>query len=181
MKKKNMILAGAAALILGGCSKQEEPAPVIRPVRTLRVAENAKLGGRVFPGRAEAVLAVDIAFEVPGQLIERPIQVGDNVKAGQVLARLDPRDYENSFESLGILHVLSAPLKLCEPGQPRTAARTTEQHASTESDPCIGTPACNVTRSDRSCRVHVFADRVEPRLVVTGGSRQCVEAFVDRS
>lgn len=87
------------ALLVSSCSKKEEPAPVVRPVRTMRIAETTDLAGRVFPGRAEAVLAVDIAFEVPGQLIERPINVGDNVKTGQVLAKLDPRNYANLAES----------------------------------------------------------------------------------
>lgn len=86
-------------LLLFGCSKNEEPAPLIRPVRTMRVAESTLQGGRVFPGRAEAVLAVDIAFEVAGQLNDRPIQVGDQVAKGDVLAKLNPRDFENDVNS----------------------------------------------------------------------------------
>ncbi len=90
----------ACALMLSiGCSKKEEPQPAVRPVRTMRVSDTTDLSGRIFPGRAEAVLAVDIAFEVPGQLIERPIDVGDKVKKGQVLAKLDPRDYANDAEA----------------------------------------------------------------------------------
>jgi RND family efflux transporter MFP subunit len=42
---------------------------------------------------------VDIAFEVSGQLIERPINVGDVVTKGQMLAKLDPRDFANNVES----------------------------------------------------------------------------------
>jgi RND family efflux transporter MFP subunit len=65
----------------------------------MRVADTEQLAGRVFPGRAEAVQAVDIAFEVQGQLIERPVNVGDRVSKGQMLAQLDPRDYQNDLES----------------------------------------------------------------------------------
>ena len=100
MKTCLYLLRGLLGIVLlAGCSKQEAPKPLIRPVRAVRITETTELAGRVFPGRAEAVLAVDIAFEVPGQLIERSIQVGDNVKTGQVLAKLDPRDYANDVEA----------------------------------------------------------------------------------
>jgi RND family efflux transporter MFP subunit len=94
-----LLVCLSGIVIFSGCSKKEEPKPLIRPVRSMRISETTDLAGRVFPGRAEAVLAVDIAFEVSGQLIERPIQVGDNVKTGQVLAKLDPRDYANDVDS----------------------------------------------------------------------------------
>ena len=101
MKKlrPRVYLSCILALLFCGCSKTEEPEPTVRPARTIRVSDTAELSGRIFPGRAEAILAVDIAFEVPGQLVERPIDVGDNVKKGQVLAKLDPRDYANDVES----------------------------------------------------------------------------------
>jgi len=92
-------LIGLSLLFISGCSKPEEPQPVPRPVRTMRISETVDIGGRVFPGRAQAVLAVDIAFEVPGRLIERPIDMGDKVKKGQVLAKLDPRDFVNDVAS----------------------------------------------------------------------------------
>ena len=38
-----------------------------------------------------------MAFEVFGQLVERPANVGDVVRAGEVLARLDPRDFQNDL------------------------------------------------------------------------------------
>jgi RND family efflux transporter MFP subunit len=53
------------------------------------------IGGRWWPGRAKATLEVDLGFEVAGQLQERSVDVGDEVQAGEVMARLDPRDYEN--------------------------------------------------------------------------------------
>ena len=93
------IFCGLSLVLLTSCSKEEEVDPIVRPVRTMRVTESAGLTGRVFPGRAESVLAVDIAFEVSGKLIERPIQVGDSVIKGQMLAKIDPRDFANLVES----------------------------------------------------------------------------------
>jgi RND family efflux transporter MFP subunit len=95
-----LILLGCMLMLsTAGCSKKEEVKEIIRPVRTLRVSDTSHIPGRIFPGRSEAVLAVDIAFEVPGRLIERPILVGDNVTKGQTLAKLDPRDYANAVDA----------------------------------------------------------------------------------
>ena len=52
---------------------------------------------RWWPGRAKARLEVDLGFEVSGQVQERTVSVGDVVPAGTVMARLDPRDYENTL------------------------------------------------------------------------------------
>ncbi|MHC4132072.1 MAG: efflux RND transporter periplasmic adaptor subunit [Planctomycetota bacterium] len=92
-------IALASLIILAGCKKEEPASAIVRPVRAMRVADTDQIGRRVFPSRAEAVQAVDIAFEVQGQLIERQVDVGDSVKVGQVLAQLDPRDYQNDLDS----------------------------------------------------------------------------------
>ena len=96
---KLLNLGCIALLTLSSCSKEKEKIELVRPVRTVRLEEASDIAGRIFPGRAEALLAVDIAFEVSGQLTERPIQVGHNVKRGQMLAKLDPRDYANRVEA----------------------------------------------------------------------------------
>jgi RND family efflux transporter MFP subunit len=46
-----------------------------------------------FPGRAKATQEVDLSFRVSGPLIQR-LDVGQEVKTGDVVARIDPRDYE---------------------------------------------------------------------------------------
>jgi multidrug efflux pump subunit AcrA (membrane-fusion protein) len=47
-----------------------------------------------YPGRAKAVQEVDLAFEVPGQLVELAVKDGDQVERGQLLARIDAREYQ---------------------------------------------------------------------------------------
>jgi RND family efflux transporter MFP subunit len=96
---------GVAALIspllLGmvGCS-EEAPAPEpIRPLLSLVIADAEGFRGRRFAGKARAVKESNLAFEVPGKLTERPIDVGDEVAQGQVLARLDPRDFQAALKS----------------------------------------------------------------------------------
>ncbi len=102
MNKKcgSLIALLVIPLFFVGCAKEAETEVVIRPVRTMIVEDAGAFGKkRVFPGRAEAVQAVDIAFEVQGQLIERPVDVGTKVTQGQLLAKLDQRDYVNDVES----------------------------------------------------------------------------------
>lgn len=82
-----------ALLALLGCEPPPEQA-FVRPVRTVVVGDAAGFQSSTFPGRAKAAQEVDLAFEVPGQLSERPVKTGDVVRRGQLLARIDPRDYE---------------------------------------------------------------------------------------
>jgi len=85
----------ALGLLLAGC--EEEPATkpdIVRLVNAQRVADVSALVERSFPGRAKAENEVNSSFRISGSLITRPSNVGDQVKKGDVVARIDPRDYE---------------------------------------------------------------------------------------
>jgi len=84
---------------LPGCGVEETPPEPVRPVLSVVVADAAGLSGRRFPGQAKATQELNLAFEVPGRLIERPVEVGDRVELGQVLAELDPRDFAAALKS----------------------------------------------------------------------------------
>jgi RND family efflux transporter MFP subunit len=84
-----------AALLGTGCGKEAEPerSEVVRPVKTMEIAGGG--GGRLtFPGTVQARDRAELSFRVGGPLIELPINEGDEVIAGQLLARIDPRDFE---------------------------------------------------------------------------------------
>ena len=87
-------------LLVGGCAQEEPEKTVIRPVRAVKVEDYAGLKGRGFPGRAEATQEIDLAFRVSGPLITRPVNVGDEVKQGDVVARIDPRDFEVNLRNV---------------------------------------------------------------------------------
>ena len=94
----------AVAILVGlgltiGCSSEEPVSEVIRPVISITVADVAAFSESTLPGRAKAAQEATLAFEVSGQLIERPVDVGDRVEQGQLLAQLDPRDYEARLAS----------------------------------------------------------------------------------
>jgi RND family efflux transporter MFP subunit len=86
-------------LALPACQKEEKAASqAIRPVRTVTVAlqeggENVSLTGEIQP-RYQA----DLGFRVNGKILERPVDVGTQVKKGDLLARLDPQQYRQDFE-----------------------------------------------------------------------------------
>jgi RND family efflux transporter MFP subunit len=94
-----IVLVIALAMLNTGCSKETESKPKVRPVRAIQVGEPQLLGGRWFPGKAEPTEEVDLSFRVGGPLISRPINVGDIVRTGQVLAKIDPQDYSVSLEN----------------------------------------------------------------------------------
>ena len=89
----------AVALACTACHKEEKPAATaIRPVRTLTVelhnsGETLSLTGEIQP-RYQA----DIGFRVNGKIIERPVDVGTEVKKGGLIARLDPQQYRQDLE-----------------------------------------------------------------------------------
>ncbi len=86
-------------LFISACSEQQpEQTEITRPVRAMKVGDSEPLTGRKFPGRAQAVNEVNLAFEVNGTLNKRPVNVGDSVKKGQLLASLDPRDFRSNLK-----------------------------------------------------------------------------------
>lgn len=103
-------------LFFSACSK-EEPAKeeVIRPVKAVQVGGLEVLTGRTFPGTAKATQEANLSFRVNGTLKQFPAKVGDEVKKGTVMARLDPRDYEvNLKNAQGQLDRVRAALKLAQ-------------------------------------------------------------------
>ena len=85
----------AVGLTIAGCS---DPAPppreVIRPVKAIKVADAAEFRQRAFPGKARATQEVDLSFRVGGPLIALPVDIGTEVKEGDTVARIDPRDFQ---------------------------------------------------------------------------------------
>src|SRR5215469_8580331 len=85
--------------LLTACQKEEKAAAtVVRPVRTVTVAmqeggEKVSLTGEIQP-RYQA----DLGFRVSGKILERPADVGTEVKKGDLLARLDPQQFKQDLE-----------------------------------------------------------------------------------
>ena len=80
--------------LCASCSDRTPSEEVVRSVRVIRVGDTAAFRGREFPGRAEALQHADLSFRVGGTLIMLPARIGARVEEGEVIARLDPRDFE---------------------------------------------------------------------------------------
>ena len=80
---------------LGGCQKAEKEVPrdVVRPVKMMTLQSQSDALKRKYPATVRASQRVDLAFQISGTLKELPLKEGRRVKKGDLLARLDPRDY----------------------------------------------------------------------------------------
>ncbi len=84
-----------AAVLLNGCGESDEKKPeVVRPVKVLHISKADEGMARSFPGKVEASEKADLAFRVSGIIIELPVKEGDQVKKGQLVAKLDPKDFQ---------------------------------------------------------------------------------------
>ncbi len=94
----------AAAVVLAAlavaCEQPvPEPVDVVRPVKMLELAARQSGEPLEYPGRIAATRQVDLAFEVGGLITELPVTQGELVQRGQLLARLDPRDFAAALDA----------------------------------------------------------------------------------
>ena len=79
----------AALLLLVACSRNETAPEPVRAVRTMVVSAGTGGGSHEFAAEVRARTESRLGFRVAGKMISRPAEVGQHVKAGQVLAQLD--------------------------------------------------------------------------------------------
>ena len=96
------LLAASILLGIGGgliaCGADPEPPPEpVRPVKILTLGAGAGSIQLEFPGTLEAAQSARMAFEVPGRIIDFPVVEGDRLTKGDLIARLDPRDFEEAL------------------------------------------------------------------------------------
>lgn len=97
------ILAGIAiATIISGCSPSSDDIviekEIIRPVKLLTIKASDVINIRRFPAELKASEEADLAFRVGGQLVSIHVSSGQRVKKGELLAELDPTDFQLSVE-----------------------------------------------------------------------------------
>lgn len=100
---KTLALCIAASVTLQGCNQAqvlEKPAAKQTTLQVIKLNSLENQSTRHFSGLVRAHDSANLAFRVPGTLSEVLVQPGDNVKKGDIIARLDPHDYQVALEEL---------------------------------------------------------------------------------
>ncbi len=99
MKKVAFGTSLLALTLLAACSK---PAPAPEPIRSVKLVQVGASGlqaGAEYSGEVRARVESRLGFRVAGKIVKRQAEVGQRVKAGQILAQLDPQDYKLAADS----------------------------------------------------------------------------------
>jgi RND family efflux transporter MFP subunit len=93
-----ILLLGAVAL--SACTEQKaETKPVIRAVKVVEIGRTSNTRELEYSGVIKSRTEMNLGFRVAGKMTERLVDVGDRVKPGDVVARIDPTDYKLAVDS----------------------------------------------------------------------------------
>ena len=87
------------ATVLSACSRPDPAPEPVRAVRTLTVAPATVVGELEYAAEVKARAESSLGFRVAGKMVQRTAELGQAVRAGQVLARLDPQDLRLAQEA----------------------------------------------------------------------------------
>ena len=87
-------LTGWQALHVPSASAED----VAKPARLITVEQRSEGLERRFFGRVAALATVDLSFQVNGQVVTFPVEEGETVPAGELVAQLDLEPFELSLE-----------------------------------------------------------------------------------
>ncbi|MDQ1315996.1 MAG: rane fusion protein multidrug efflux system, partial [Pseudomonadota bacterium] len=79
-------------LTLSGCSKPVEQPDQVRPALVYTVVESALGQTGAYSGEVHARHEAELGFRVAGKVAARLVELGDKLKAGQAMGKLDPKD-----------------------------------------------------------------------------------------
>jgi RND family efflux transporter MFP subunit len=88
-------LMASLSVFVGACGQEApvERAEVARPIKMISIGEGAGNRTLEVPGSVSAAQSADLSFEVSGRMLARIVEEGQVVEAGEVVAKLDARDY----------------------------------------------------------------------------------------
>src|SRR5207247_3907812 len=92
---KRYLLAAPALVLLGaaGCKKAES----VRPYTTIPVARRDIIVTATASGVIQPILTLSVKSKASGEIIALPVQTGEEVKKGQLLAKIDQRIAQNNL------------------------------------------------------------------------------------
>ncbi|WP_051126227.1 MULTISPECIES: efflux RND transporter periplasmic adaptor subunit [Pandoraea] len=103
LRRRRLALAIATTVIaaasLAACSRKAPPEAPPRPVVAVAAKLTAQTPIASLPAQIEARYSTPLSFRVAGKIVDRSVRLGDAVKAGQIVARLDPADLSKNAAS----------------------------------------------------------------------------------
>jgi len=101
MRTRIVAIGLTIPLLVTGCARKEEtPYEEVRPVRAVIAGLSSGSVGASYSGEILARYESKLGFQASGRVVARLVEVGSQVKRGQVLMRLDPAQE--------VLHVVAA-------------------------------------------------------------------------
>ena len=90
-----------AVAVLASCKEEVvvEVEPPPRPIKIYRLSGQLGSTRPDYPGRIKSKKVVELAFDVDGLIIDWNVEEGQQVRKGQILSRVDPRDYQAEAEA----------------------------------------------------------------------------------
>jgi len=151
-----ILLLSTLAFVLAGCGEEEPPKLPPRPVMSTIVAPDAGQGAR-FAGTVEARYETALGFTILGRLSERPVQVGDRIEKGQLVASIDTTVLESSVrQAAADLANAQAQLENAEASQTRQSAllanRVSSQASVDTAQQATVVARANVTQAQANLR-----------------------------
>lgn len=83
-----------ACLVLQACSKPVPAGEPVRAVKVITVGLDAMQSGAEYAGEVRSRVESRLGFRVSGKLLRRNAELGQHVRAGELLAQLDPQDFK---------------------------------------------------------------------------------------
>ncbi|KPK15827.1 MAG: hypothetical protein AMJ62_08305 [Myxococcales bacterium SG8_38] len=160
----------STAFAAASCGKEKvvEVEPGTRPIKIYHLEGQAGSTRPDYPGRIKAVKVVELAFEVPGRIVDWNVDEGQRVKQGQILSRLDARDYQAKVDAA------LARLRLAE-AEYRRESKLFASGSGTQRDLDVATRSRDVARAElqiqkkalEETRLRATFDGVIARKLVT--------------
>ena len=106
---RHTALAAALVMVLGGCQQSHDPkqaalspekASAVPVLQVIQLKDTGAKNTKQFSGIVRAQEQAALAFRVPGTIATINVVKGDSVKQGQLIATLDPHDYQVALETL---------------------------------------------------------------------------------
>lgn len=103
LTKKHYAVLGAVIILFLGwrifsvLSDKPQEVNTVPVVRTMTVGETSTDATATYPGEVRGKYESQLAFQVPGKIIRRSANLGQQVEAGQVLMEIDPKDIDQQL------------------------------------------------------------------------------------